>query len=80
MATPDGRDNKAPPKIRAHAFTDSSVLSAATWNEGTEELTIVFRSGRSYVYQAVPENVWEGFTSASSAGQYFNQNIKDSYA
>ena len=45
----------------------------------TQELEITFTSGRGYTYNNVPENVWESFCSARSAGSYFASQIKDRY-
>lgn len=66
--------------VRSHSFTNSSSILAATWDDDSHELTIVFARGRSYVYENVPETVWDGFTSAPSAGQYFHQNIREVYS
>jgi KTSC domain len=64
---------------RSHVFTGSSSIAAAVWtSEG--ELSITFKNGRSYVYENVPEHVFDAFTQAPSAGQYFNQQIKDSFS
>lgn len=66
--------------LKAHSFGNSSSIAVATWDMDSQTLSVTFRSGRSYEYQNVPENVWEGFTSAGSAGQYFHQQIKDTYS
>jgi len=66
--------------VRSHVFTNSSSILSATWDDDSNELTIVFKSGRSYIYENVPETVWDGFTSAGSAGQYFHQNIREVYS
>lgn len=66
------------PERRSHVFTGSSSIAAAVWTpEG--ELSITFKNGRSYVYENVPEHVFDAFTQAPSAGQYFNTQIKDTF-
>jgi hypothetical protein len=40
---------------------------------------VSFNSGRVYVYFGVPEREYRDFLAASSAGQYFNERIRDHY-
>jgi len=56
---------------------NSSVLSSASYDDELKELTLEFTSGRSYTYSQVPPEVFEYLISAPSAGQYFNNSIKD---
>lgn len=67
------------PQSKAHIFSSSSAVSSARWtSEG--DLTIVFKSGRSYAYSEVPEAVFDGLVQAPSAGQYFHSQIKDAFS
>lgn len=53
------------------------MLSKASYDLETKELTITFRNGKSYTYEDVDKLSWELLTSAKSAGQYFNSIKKD---
>jgi KTSC domain len=44
------------------------------------ELWVTFVSGRSYVYEEVPAEVFDAFKTASSRGAFFNHEIRDRYA
>ena len=37
-------------------------------------------SNRLYVYQDVPQEVYDGLAAAESAGRYYGQNIKNKFA
>jgi hypothetical protein len=43
------------------------------------ELTVVFVTGRIYVYRDVPEKELEAFRAVLSKGRYFNAHIRDHY-
>ena len=58
----------------------STVIRFFTYDSPRRRLTIVFRSGRSYVYLDVPQEVFEGFAASFSKGEYFNSQIRDHYA
>ena len=58
----------------------SSAISRAEHNPNTGTLSLWFmQSGGPYDYYGVPVSVYEGLLSASSAGTYFNQHIRDRY-
>ena len=57
----------------------STVIRFFTYDPTYRRLTIVFRSGRRYVYREVPEEVFEAFTAAFSKGEFFNSQIRDRY-
>lgn len=61
-------------------YLSSSAITAVNYNENTKVLTITFTSGKSYDYFGVPESVYRGLISAYSAGEYFNEHIKDQYS
>jgi KTSC domain len=77
MATNQTPDQQQQPKV--HVFTRSSSISSARW-DASGDMTITFKGGRSYVYENVPEAIFDGLVSASSAGQYFNSRIMDVYS
>jgi len=57
----------------------SSNLRSVGYEEGTFTLEIEFHGGGIYQYFEVPESVYLGLMQASSKGQYFHQNIKNSF-
>lgn len=57
----------------------SSNLRRTSYDPETSQLKIQFVSGKVYTYEGVPVSVYNGLLEASSAGKYFNQNIKDIY-
>lgn len=58
----------------------SSNLAGCEYDPDTRVLRIRFKSGRTYNYANVPQDVYEGLLSAPSPGQYFNSAIKGVYA
>lgn len=66
----------------------SSNLASCDWQPSSDAptgsylgtLSITFKSGRTYKYAEVPEEVYRGLLEASSAGRYFNSVIKDTYS
>jgi len=57
----------------------SSVIRLYFYDAKRSELTIVFQTGRQYIYSDVPPEIYEGIQQAESLGEYFNANIKDHY-
>lgn len=58
----------------------SSCFSEIGYDESEGLLVVTFRtSGASYLYYAVPEDVWEALSSADSIGHYYNEEIKGEY-
>ncbi len=57
----------------------SSMLSAADYDEATSTLTVTFKSGARHAYTDVPEDEYAALVTASSAGKYFLENIRDQY-
>jgi hypothetical protein len=60
-----------------YVTVDSSTISAVAYDETTSTLGVRFKNGSEYEYSSVPESVFRGICSASSAGKYFAQNVKD---
>lgn len=58
----------------------SSNLSAARYDDETQELEIDFASGSTYSYSGVPESEFDNLVNAGSPGGYFHRNIKNGYA
>ena len=58
----------------------SSTIKGCEYDDVTDNLTIDFRSGNSYVYYNVSPEVFDEFIHADSVGSYFNKYIKNSYS
>lgn len=56
-------------------YTDSSVMTGLKYDTVLSELTVHFKSGKSYLYMGVPENLVNELDMAPSHGQFLNQNI-----
>jgi lysyl-tRNA synthetase class 2 len=58
----------------------STVIQSFEYDAGKRELRVLFRSGRSYVYQDVPDEEYAAMRRSFSKGEYFNEHIRDRYA
>lgn len=58
---------------------DSSNLKSMEYDPDTKQLKITFRNDRAHTYYGVPQHEADNLQHASSAGRYFNENIKDTY-
>lgn len=58
---------------------NSSMITAADYDDATQTLTVTFKAGQRYAYAGVPENEYEALVGASSPGRFFLSNIRDSY-
>ena len=57
----------------------SSVISAFDYEPEECRLTVLFTSGRIYVYEDVPGDIADDFRRAVSKGAFFNRRIRDHY-
>ncbi len=57
----------------------SSFIRLYFYDAKRAELTIVFQTGRQYIYSEVPPEVYQRMQQAESLGEYFNANVKDHY-
>lgn len=55
----------------------SSMLTSASYDDETKELTVVFSNGKSYTYEGVSINTYMDLKNALSAGKYFNSVKKN---
>lgn len=55
---------------------DSSTLDAVAYDEASSTLGVRFKNGSEYEYSGVPQNIYRGILAASSAGKYFDANVK----
>ena len=58
----------------------SSVLANVEYNKKNKLLFITFKSGKTYIYYNVPEEVWKAFKDAESKGKFFNTYIKGRFS
>ena len=54
----------------------SSQIEAIGYDEETNTLAILFKSGGLYYYSNFPHDKWMEFSTADSIGSYFYRNIK----
>jgi hypothetical protein len=57
----------------------SSVLQRYFYDAAKSALIVTFVSGRTYVYDDVPHEVYDALVAAPSKGAYFNAHIRDEY-
>lgn len=59
---------------------DSSVVDQGIYNAERKDLTIIFKSGKGYIYTPVSEDFAQKFAKAKSKGQFFNKHIRNNEA
>jgi hypothetical protein len=64
------------PEVMSHR---SSHIATSEYDQDSQDLTITFTDGRSYVYHSVPRGRYTQFISSPSTGQAFNALIRDSF-
>jgi hypothetical protein len=57
----------------------STAIRARSYDTASAALTIIFVTGRIYVYEKVPADVVADFNAAFAKGRFFNQHIRDHY-
>jgi KTSC domain len=57
----------------------SHVIRSFEYDAANRALLIVFQSGRRYVYQDVPEELYEAMRAAFSKGEFFNAHIREHF-
>lgn len=58
---------------------DSSMIQAVGYDEHTCRLEAVFNNGRTYCYEDVPPEEFQGLIEADSKGRYMRAHIIDMY-
>ena len=62
------------------AYVQSSAIEQISYDEREHALCATFReSGRTYIYQGVPQEIYDGLIFADSLGRYFNAHIRDCF-
>lgn len=57
----------------------SSALASAEYDGEEETLTIIFRNGREYTYEQVPQDIYDRLLQDPSPGRFYLTYIKDQY-
>lgn len=58
----------------------STIIRSFDYRAETQELEILFTTGRRYVYLAVPPEAARAFRAAFAKGRHFNAHIRGRYA
>lgn len=58
---------------------ESSMIHAVGYDPETRKMEVVFNSGKTYVYDNVPQREYAALLSAESKGQYMLAYIIDAY-
>ena len=58
----------------------STVIRSYRYDAATRQLSIVFQSGRRYVYKNVPGEIYSAMKAAFSKGEFFNHFIRGQYS
>lgn len=65
--------------IKKFTTDQSSVIKEIAYNSVTHNMRVIFKSGSVYIYEFVPENVFNEFITSESLGKYFGIYIKNRY-
>ncbi len=65
--------------MMTHTTPDSSHIREMRYDEKTSTLYVDFRTGKTYKFLNVPQEVYNGAVIAGSAGKYFSSSIKGKY-
>jgi hypothetical protein len=57
----------------------STVIRSFDYDASKQQLLVVFRSGRRYIYEQVSEDIYTRLRGAFSKGEFFNRHIRDRY-
>lgn len=57
-------------------YVDSTSIDQIGYDEGANEVHVIFKSGRRYIYSEVSLEVWERFRNAPSKGTFLNEEFK----
>lgn len=57
----------------------STVIRSFAYDASKQQLLVVFRSGRRYIYEQVSEDIYTRLRGAFSKGEFFNRHIRDRY-
>lgn len=66
-------------QIERTRFLDSTAVRAISYDARRHALDVAFVSGGAYRYFGVPEEVFDRFRNAESAGRFMHEEILDQY-
>lgn len=58
---------------------NSSNIAEVNYNESNRSLTVRFHTGGVYLYESVPQKIYEDLINAESVGSYFYKNVRNHY-
>jgi hypothetical protein len=62
-------------------YLQSAALLAVSYDETRHALRATFRdNGRTYVYEGVPQELYDALLFADSIGAFFNSHIRNRFA
>lgn len=61
-------------------IVDSTNIEAIGYDEAAEELHVRFLGGGLYIYNGVPQSVFDDFIAAPSKGSFLNREIRGVYS
>ena len=62
-------------------YVQSSALERVSYDQETHTLCATFReSRRTFLYEEVPQELYDGLIFADSLGHYFNAHIRGHFA
>jgi hypothetical protein len=62
-------------------YVQSSALERVSYDERAHTLRATFReSHRTFVYEEVPQEIYDGLIFADSLGHYFNAHIRGHFS
>ena len=57
----------------------STVIRSYDYDASKQQLLVVFRSGRRYLYEQVSDDTYTRLRGAFSKGEFFNKHIRDRF-
>jgi len=58
---------------------ESSAILRIHYQAKERELLVTFVSGKTYVYENVPQSLYDAFMAAPSYGRFFNEHVRDRF-
>jgi len=58
----------------------STVIRSFAYDAASRRLSIVFQSGRRYIYEEVPPETFAAMQGSFSKGEFFNAHIRDNFS
>jgi hypothetical protein len=65
--------------MRRYALMPSTAIRFISYDEVTQRLSVIFVTGRRYLYERVPRHIYDAFVQAPSRGTFFNTEIRGFY-